>query len=175
MPLDLRSFLGEPPAPWRIVAERKIQAWIDDGGPDRLPNKGQPIDLADNPFVPADLRMAFRVMKNADVAPDWIEISKEIEAALTRCREAGRWFHDGLRRDRIELRGAAADALPAIRERMRERAARFADEQRARYRHVNALIERFNVACPVGHLHRQQLDLENQISRDLAAPPGAAA
>jgi hypothetical protein len=175
VPLDLRSFLGEPPAPWRIIAERKIQEWIDDGGPDRLPNKGQPLDLTDNPFVPADLRMAFRVMKNADVAPDWIEIAKEIETELSRCREAARRFHDSHRRDRILMRAAAADAIPPIRERMRDRAARFAEEQRARYCQVNRLIDRFNVACPVAHLHKRKLDLEGEVSRALAAPPGAAA
>lgn len=175
MPLDLRTFLGEPPAPWRLVAERKIQAWIDEGGPDRLANKGQPLDLTENPFVPADLRMAFRVMKNADIAPDWIEISKEIESELSRCREDARRFHDGQRRDRIALRTADDAGIESIRGRMRHRAAAFADAQRARYRHANGLIDRFNAACPVAHLQRRKLDTEAELSAVLGAPPGTAA
>jgi hypothetical protein len=175
VPLDLRTFLGEPPAAWRIVAERKIQEWIESGGPDRLTNKGQPLDLTENPFTPVDLRMAFKVLKNADVAPDWIEIAKEIEAELSRVREDGRRFHDGQRRDRILMRSAPDAQLDDIRTRMRDRAAAFDANQRARYRHVNGLIDRFNVACPVAHLHRAKLDADREIAQALRAPPGVVA
>jgi hypothetical protein len=89
MPADPSGFLGEPPPPWRVIAERKIQAWVDDGGPERLTNKGQTLDLSANPFVPAELRMAFDVLRNADAAPPWIEIGGEIEALLARAREEG--------------------------------------------------------------------------------------
>ena len=175
MPLDLRSFLGEPPQPWRIVAERKIQAWIDEGGPEKLSNKGKPLDLAENPFAPADMRMAFKVMKNAEIAPDWIEISKDIEIELSRSREDARRFHDGQRRDRILLRSSADDQLGTIRGRMRDRAAAFAEATRARYRHVNGLVDRFNTACPVAHLHKGKLDAERELAQLLRVPPGAAA
>lgn len=175
MRLDPRNFLGEPPAAWRIVAERKIQAWIDEGGPEKLSNRGKPLDLSENPFTPADLRMAFKVMKNADVAPDWIEIAKEIEVELSKAREDARRFHDGQRRDRILMRSAPDSQLAGIRGRMRERGVVFAEAQRSRYRHVNALVERFNVACPVAHLHRGKYDTEGEIERALRAPPGAAA
>jgi hypothetical protein len=175
VPLDPRNFLGEPPAAWRIVAERKIQAWIDEGGPERLTNKGKPLDLSENPFTPADLRMAFKVMKNADVAPDWIEIAKEIEAELSKAREDGRRFHDGQRRDRILIRSAPDAHLDEIRARMRDRAGTFADAQRSRYRHVNGLIDRFNTACPVAHLHRGKLNLDREVEQALRAAPGVAA
>lgn len=84
MPLDIKGLIGEPTPPWKIIAERRIQAWVDDGGPDRLSNKGQKLDLSENPFEPYELRLAYKVLKNADFAPDWIEIGKEIETAQQR-------------------------------------------------------------------------------------------
>src|SRR5438552_3718547 len=77
MPGDPSGFLGEPPPPWRVIAERKIQAWVDAGGPDRLTNRGQKLDLTANPFVPVELRIAFDVLKNADAAPPWVAIGHE--------------------------------------------------------------------------------------------------
>jgi hypothetical protein len=174
MPGDPSGFTGEPPPPWRIIAERKIQAWVDDGGPERLTNKGQALDLTDNPFVPSDLRMAFDVLKNADAAPPWIEIGKEIEVLQTQAREAALRFRDRQRLDRIALRQAAANATTAaeIRDRMRARAAAFVEEHRSRLRHLNAQIDRFNAYCPIGGMGRARLDVERELAA-LVAPAAA--
>src|SRR5262245_60854977 len=147
MPAEPSGYWGEPAAPWRIIAERKIQEWIDDGGADRLTNKGQRLDLISNPFVPSDMRMAFDILRSAEAAPPWIEIGKEIEVLLTRAREEGRRFRDAQRRDRVALREIAPERAGDLRARMTERARRFADEHRARLRHINGQIDRFNAYC----------------------------
>ena len=167
MPLDIKALVGEPTPPWRIIAERKIQEWVDRGGPERLTNKGQKLELSDNPFVPSELRMAYTVMKNADVAPDWIEIGKDVEAQLSRVREAALTFRHLQRNDRLSLRLAAAVQAEAARDRMELRREHFADEQRARMAHANHLIERFNRACPVMGLHRMKLDVEREVAEAL--------
>jgi DnaJ family protein C protein 28 len=172
MPADPSGYLGEPAPPWRIIAERKIQDWIEDGGAERLTNKGRKLDLTGNPFVPSDLRMAFDVLKNADAAPPWIEIGKEIEALLARAREEGRRFRDAQRQDRIALRAAGAEGAAELRARMTERARRFAEEHRARLRHVNLQIDRFNAYCPVGGMGRARLNVERELSALLS--PAAA-
>jgi hypothetical protein len=84
VPLDFKALVGEATSPWKIIAERRVQEWVDAGGPDRLSNKGQKLDLSENPFEPYELRLAYKVLKNADFAPDWIEIGKEIEVARMR-------------------------------------------------------------------------------------------
>ena len=164
MPLDIKALVGEPTPPWRIIAERKIQEWVDRGGPEKLTNKGQKLDLSENPFVPSELRMAYTVMKNADVAPDWIEIGKDVEAQLNRAREAALKFRHERRNDRLSLRLAAPVQVEAARERMELRREHFADEQRARLANVNHLIDRFNRACPVSGLHRMKLDVEKEVA-----------
>jgi Domain of unknown function (DUF1992) len=173
MPAEPSGYWGEPPPPWRVIAERKIQEWIDDGGADRLTNKGRRLDLTANPFVPSDLRMAFDVLKNAEAAPPWIEIGKEIETLLTRAREEGLRFRDAQRRDRLVLREVALALAAEVRARMTARASRFADEHRARLRHINSQIDRFNAYCPIGGMGRARLNVERELSA-LLSPPAAA-
>jgi hypothetical protein len=173
MPAEPSGYWGEPPPPWRVIAERKIQEWIDDGGADRLTNKGRKLDLASNPFVPSDLRMAFDVLRHAEAAPPWIEIGKEIETLLARAREEGRRFRDTQRRDRIALREVAPARAGEVRAQMTDRASRFAEEQRARLRHINDQIDRFNAYCPVGGMGRARLNVERELAT-LLAPPTAA-
>jgi hypothetical protein len=161
---EIRSLIGEPTPPWIIIAERKIQEWIDGGGPSRLSNKGQPLDLTENPFVPHELRMAYRVMKNADVAPDWIEIGREVESHLARCREAHRVFQHAQRNDRFGLRTATAVEATALEARLARRRDDFVAEHRARLAQANFLIDRFNNACPISGLHRMRLDVERELA-----------
>ena len=61
------------------VAERKIQEAIDEGKFDNLPGKGKPIIFDDDPMTPAHLRMANRILKNANVLPEWMQVQKELE------------------------------------------------------------------------------------------------
>src|ERR1041385_678642 len=69
----------------RAVAERKIQEAIEEGAFDDLPGKGRPLELDDDPFTPPHLRLANRILKNAGVLPDWMQLEKDIEAARREC------------------------------------------------------------------------------------------
>lgn len=60
------------------IAERKIQEAMKNGEFDNLPNHGKPIDLNDDIHVPQDLRMAYRVLKNAGCLPPELELRNEI-------------------------------------------------------------------------------------------------
>lgn len=64
------------PLAW--LAERKIEEAIERGEFDDLPGKGKPLDLSDDPHVPPDLRIAYKVMKNAGFLPPELELHKEI-------------------------------------------------------------------------------------------------
>ena len=61
------------------VAERKIQEAIEEGQFDNLPGKGQPIVFTDDPMTPPHLRLANRILKNAGVLPEWMQLQKEIQ------------------------------------------------------------------------------------------------
>ncbi|HMK66646.1 MAG TPA: DnaJ family domain-containing protein [Thermodesulfobacteriota bacterium] len=61
-----------------IIAERKIQEAIRKGELDNLPGKGKPLDLEDESHIPEELRLAYKILKNADCLPPELELKKEI-------------------------------------------------------------------------------------------------
>jgi len=56
-----------------LIAERKIAEAAARGEFDGLPGAGKPLDLAEDPLVPEDQRMANRILKNAGFAPREVE------------------------------------------------------------------------------------------------------
>ncbi|HEX5417147.1 MAG TPA: DUF1992 domain-containing protein, partial [Chloroflexota bacterium] len=71
--------------PW-LPSDRAMDAIeraIAEGAFDNLPGKGQPLDLSDdnNPFVPDDMRLAYRILRNAGVRLPWIEERQIIDAS----------------------------------------------------------------------------------------------
>lgn len=65
------------------LAERKIAAARDAGELDNLPGQGKPLDLDDAPLVPEDVRVAYRILKNAGFVPPEVDARREI-AGLSR-------------------------------------------------------------------------------------------
>jgi Domain of unknown function (DUF1992) len=59
----------------------QLQEAVDRGEFDNLPGQGKPLDLTrdDNPFVPEDLRLSYRILSNAGIGVPWIEDRKEID------------------------------------------------------------------------------------------------
>ncbi len=61
------------------IAERKISQAIEDGSLSFEKWKNKPLPLEDDHFVPADLKMAYKMLKNAGYLPPEIEAKKEIK------------------------------------------------------------------------------------------------
>lgn len=70
-----------------LLAERKIAEAIERGELDGLPGEGRPLDLGDDALVAEDLRLAWRILKNAGLVPPEVEALKEI-SDLERCLDA---------------------------------------------------------------------------------------
>ncbi|MCD6561420.1 MAG: DUF1992 domain-containing protein [Deltaproteobacteria bacterium] len=60
------------------IAERKIMEALEKGEFDNLPGKGEPLATEDISNIPEDLRMAYRILKNADCLPPELQLKKEI-------------------------------------------------------------------------------------------------
>ena len=59
------------------IVEEKIRTAQAEGAFDNLPGNGKPLNLDDDSGVPEDLRLAFKVLKNADCLPIEMELRKE--------------------------------------------------------------------------------------------------
>lgn len=62
----------------KIVEERILKAQKN-GEFDNLMGNGKPLDLRDDIHVSEDLRLAFKILKNADCLPPEVELKKEIK------------------------------------------------------------------------------------------------
>ena len=63
---------------FRILAERKIKEAQEKGEFDNLSGKGKPLDFTEWDKVPEELRLAYKILKNAGYSPPEIELKKEI-------------------------------------------------------------------------------------------------
>lgn len=60
------------------IIEARIRKAQENGEFDNLPGAGKPLVLEDDQGVPEDLRLAFKILKNADCLPPEIELKREI-------------------------------------------------------------------------------------------------
>ncbi len=60
------------------IAEERIRQAMERGEFDDLPGKGSPLELEDDSHLPVDLRMSYKILKNADCLPPELELRKEI-------------------------------------------------------------------------------------------------
>lgn len=60
------------------IAERKIQEAMAQGAFSDLPGKGKPLPQEELSGVPAEYRMAYKILKNAGFIPEEIELRREI-------------------------------------------------------------------------------------------------
>jgi len=60
------------------IAENRILEAIEAGLFDNLKGKGRPLNLEDDSHIPPELRMAYKILRNADCLPPELELRKEI-------------------------------------------------------------------------------------------------
>lgn len=63
---------------WRRLAEQRIREAVERGDFDNIEGMGKPMRLEDESHIPEDLRMAYKVLKNADCLPPELELRREI-------------------------------------------------------------------------------------------------
>jgi len=61
-----------------LIAEQKIAEAEREGALRDLPGSGAPLDLEVDPMIPEDLRMAYRILKNAGLVPQEVSMLREI-------------------------------------------------------------------------------------------------
>ena len=61
------------------IAEKRIMEAMERGEFDNLEGKGRPLKLEDDSFVPDDLKIAYKILKNAGYIPPEIQAEKDIK------------------------------------------------------------------------------------------------
>jgi len=60
------------------IIEKKIKEAQDKGEFDNLPGSGEPLKIEDDSHVPEDLRLVYKILKNANCLPPELQLKKEI-------------------------------------------------------------------------------------------------
>jgi Domain of unknown function (DUF1992) len=129
------------------LIERQIRAAMDEGAFDGLPHQGRRLPLDDD-SIAGEWAMAHRMLRNAGVAPAWIEADKIARERL-------------LEIDHLHERASTMSPL----RRSRARA-----ELETIVAAANRAIARVNAEAPTDRQHRRFIELANELERfDLAA------
>jgi hypothetical protein len=75
------------------IAEAKIQDAMERGEFDALPGRGRPLELDDMSGIPPHMRLGYKILRNAGVAPPEVELRREVyrldrQIAVTRDPDA---------------------------------------------------------------------------------------
>ena len=62
---------------WDPIIEARIAEAQRAGAFDDLPGAGKPLDLSDDRLIPEDIRMAYRILRNAGFVPPEVEARKD--------------------------------------------------------------------------------------------------
>lgn len=63
------------------LAEENIRQAIERGEFENLPGSGKPLNLDDDRGVPPELRVAYRILKNAGYLPPELQLQRELRSA----------------------------------------------------------------------------------------------
>ena len=133
---------------WETGVDIAIRKAMEAGEFNNLPGEGQPLDLSIDPHTPADMQLAYKIMKQNGVAPDWIVQSKALTAKLdswqTRLKAAHKTY----------IKSNDVVAWLTAKEKLGEDAEK-----------LNKEIVAYNLKLPQGLAHRPLLNLRVAVER----------
>ena len=139
------------------LVEDQLQKARERGDFDNLEGTGKPIDLSENPYEPADMRMAFRILKNNDFTPFWIQLGKDIDADTDKL-----WKEvEDFKRYTINFVNEKHSAL--INDRYEKRKSLFYHEKRKQFEKLKKKIIDYNLHCPTFRLGRANIEVSDEM------------
>ncbi len=144
---------------WQGIVNDRIGEAIQSGAFDDLPGKGKPQNLGRNPFEPADMEMANKLLRDNELTPAWIadrnELLAEIQALQAEISEEWSWLRDEFSATDDEDRRSL---LAELWEDDLLRWKIYIDE-------LNERIVTLNLSLPIWRMEVLQLRLDRELAR----------
>ncbi len=148
---------------WKSHVDRLLQEAEDEGQFNNLRGQGQPLKFEDESHIPADMRMANRLLKEHDLVPDWILLRQEIEGRqaklVARIERGWKGYQAG-------LVAANLSSTPFVEQQNAEAAWR---DRKTRYQQavdkLNRDIMRYNLKVPPGFPQQALFKLEKALAQ----------
>jgi DnaJ family protein C protein 28 len=149
---------------WENWIDQQIREAQERGEFDDLPGKGQPLNLTPNPYA-QEQELAFKILKDAGYAPEWIELDKAIRKKVERARAtlARRWLWHNERLSKLSGRsdGWAEAERGRVRDGWHRAVLSFTEEVEK----INKEIAVLNLKVPSPRLQRLRVDAESEVAR----------
>lgn len=146
----------------RKLVEDRIQAAMDSGAFDNLPGKGRPLELDVNPYVRPEMRLAYKLLADANFAPDWIELDKRVRAAREAIDSIQQRHVAWLTRQGQQPRRTQRTGPPS--ERIRARHERTRRDVEKRLHQLNDKIDELNLIVPQLTLQRPRVAVKDVLN-----------
>jgi len=141
---------------WEAWVDRQIREAQSAGKFDGLPGEGRPLRLDEDPYTPDAWRLAYRILKDNQLSPDWIEQGKHLDTWCERLLDRlSRAVQD---RQASRVRGVSVEraelAWQVVIKALGREIERF-----------NRDVLSYNVQVPTGFPQKEFLDLSREIER----------
>lgn len=143
----------------RDLVEEQIRKAQARGDFDNLKGAGQPLDLSENPYEPPEMRMAFKILKDNDYAPYWIELGKEIDADLEKLEKELEYFQRYTQIFLADKHGRQA------MQNFKDKKEYFYYQRRLDLQKIDKKILDYNLQCPTFRMGRASLNIEDEMMK----------
>jgi hypothetical protein len=147
---------------WQSEIDRQLEKMMDEGGFKNLPGEGKPLNLGDETYVPDEMRMAYRILAQNDMAPDWILMGKDVEQSAQKLRSSIathlRIYRDALAHAEKSGSVAYRQNADGVWESAKRSLAVLVKEH-------NNMVLSFNLKVPKGIAHQAMFDLDKEIAK----------
>lgn len=149
---------------WESWIDQCIREAQERGEFDNLPGRGRPLDLTPNPYA-LDRELAFKILRDAGYAPEWIELDKEIREKLEKARASlarrWDWYNAGMRELEARSDGWALGERQRLRATWLQATTNFEEE----VTNINAQITDLNLKVPSPRFQRSKVDAASEVQR----------
>lgn len=149
---------------WESWIDQQIREAQERGAFDHLPGRGRPLDLTPNPYA-QDRDLAFKILKDAGYAPEWIELDKVIrsrlEAALATLTRRWEWREVQL----TELTSRADSRVEIERKRVEASWQRAIAAFEVEVEGINREIADLNLKVPSARFQRARVNPAREVER----------
>ena len=133
----------------QMLVEERIQKAMAEGAFDNLAGQGKPLDLKKNPYLDPSVELAFDLLQNNRLAPEWIERDKEIRHERDLARRQlflARQTYEADPTQILAWQGAQDNFTKQLTK-------------------INRKIDDFNLIVPILACQRRRLRLDDELAR----------
>lgn len=153
---------------WQSAVDRAIEEALRSTPLDSLPGAGKPLKLDHDPYTPDENRLAYKILRENDLAPDWIMQARDLDAQQQRITQQLEQAARTYRRAAADAERAAPHMAAAYRQNAEDVWTSARRRLAALVEEYNRQVVSYNLKTPRGVAHRAYFNLEGETQRCLA-------